>query len=108
LTNNLQQAPISKQQAKERIMAAKDAEMPAHHPLGEEVEEITKHLAALRKDMDKLGAVIGRAGGHQVERAQDAMNDAVAAVEASVRQNPISALGIALGVGFLFGVILRR
>jgi len=89
-------------------MAAKDAEMPAHHPLEEEVKEIAKHLANLRKDIDELGAAIGRAGGHQAERAQDAMNEAMTAVEASVRRNPISALGIALGVGFLFGVILRR
>ena len=32
------------------MAAAKDAEMPTHHALREEVETIAKHLATLRKD----------------------------------------------------------
>jgi ElaB/YqjD/DUF883 family membrane-anchored ribosome-binding protein len=89
-------------------MAAKDAEMPAHHALSEEVAEITKCLAILRKDLEGLTGSITRAGGHQVERVQDAASEALAAVEASVRRNPAQALGIALGIGFLVGVVLRR
>jgi ElaB/YqjD/DUF883 family membrane-anchored ribosome-binding protein len=89
-------------------MAAKDAEMPAYHALGEEIGEIGKHLRTLRKDIEGLTSSISRAGGHQAERAQDAIHDAAAAVENAVRRNPISALGIALGVGFLVGIILRR
>jgi ElaB/YqjD/DUF883 family membrane-anchored ribosome-binding protein len=89
-------------------MAAKDAEMPEHYRMQEEVKEIAAHLAALRKDIEGLTGSIARAGGHQAERAQDALNEAAAALEASVRRNPVSALGIAAGVGFLLGVVLRR
>jgi ElaB/YqjD/DUF883 family membrane-anchored ribosome-binding protein len=89
-------------------MAAKDAEMPSHHALSEEIQEIAKHLATLRRDVEGLTGSIARAGGHQAERAQDATHEAVAAIETAVRRNPASALGIALGIGFLVGVVLRR
>lgn len=89
-------------------MAAKDADMPDHYPLSDEVKEIAKHLAALRKEAEGLTGSLARAGGHQAERAQDAINDAAVAIEAAVKRNPLSTLGIALGVGFLLGVILRR
>jgi ElaB/YqjD/DUF883 family membrane-anchored ribosome-binding protein len=92
----------------EREMAAKDAEMPTHHALSEEIQEIAKHLATLRKDIEGLTGSISRAGGHQAERAQDAANEAITAIETAVRQNPTSALGIALGIGFLVGVVIRR
>ena len=89
-------------------MAAKDAEMSTHRALGEEVEAIAKHVASLRKDIEGLAGSIAQAGSHQAERVQDAANEAVSALETAVRRNPTQALGIALGIGFLVGVILRR
>jgi ElaB/YqjD/DUF883 family membrane-anchored ribosome-binding protein len=89
-------------------MAAKDAEMPTHHALSEEIVEIAKHLQTLRKDIEGLTGSIARAGGHQAERAQDVASEAVTALETAVRRNPASALGIALGIGFLVGIVLRR
>ena len=89
-------------------MAAKDADMPSHTALGEEVKEIAKHLQSLRKELDGLTGSVVRAGGHQAERAQDAMKDAVAAIEEATKRNPTQAIGVALGIGFLLGIILRR
>jgi ElaB/YqjD/DUF883 family membrane-anchored ribosome-binding protein len=89
-------------------MAAKDAEMPTHQALSEEIEKIAKHLATLRQDIEGLTGSIARAGGHQAERAQDAANEAVAALETAVKRNPTVALGVALGIGFLVGIVLRR
>ena len=89
-------------------MAAKDAEMPTHHALSEEIVEIAKHLQTLRKDIEGLTGSIARAGGHQAEHMQDVASEAVTALETAVRRNPASALGIALGVGFLVGIVLRR
>jgi ElaB/YqjD/DUF883 family membrane-anchored ribosome-binding protein len=89
-------------------MAAKDAEMPDHHALSEEILEIAKHLQTLRKDIEGLTGSIARAGGHQAERVQDVTSEAVTALETAVRRNPASALGIALGIGFLVGIVLRR
>jgi ElaB/YqjD/DUF883 family membrane-anchored ribosome-binding protein len=89
-------------------MAGKDAEMPSQQALSEDIQEIAKHLANLRKDLEGLTGQIRRAGDHQLERAQDTAGEALKAVEDAVRQNPLSSLGIALGLGFLVGIVLRR
>jgi ElaB/YqjD/DUF883 family membrane-anchored ribosome-binding protein len=89
-------------------MAVKDADMPKHHTLGEEVDAIAKHLASLRKDIEGLADSIAQAGSDQAERAQDAASEALSALETAVRRNPTQVLGIALGIGFLVGVVLRR
>jgi hypothetical protein len=47
-------------------------------------------------------------GEHQIERVQDKASDAVTAVETAVRRDPVTALGIALGLGLLLGIAIRR
>ena len=89
-------------------MAAKDAEMPDHHALSDEIVAIAKHLQTLRKDIEGLTGAVARAGGHQAERVQVVASEAVTALETAVRRNPAQALGIALGIGFLVGIVLRR
>jgi ElaB/YqjD/DUF883 family membrane-anchored ribosome-binding protein len=89
-------------------MAGKDAEMPSQQALSEDIQEIAKHLATLRKDLEGLTGQIRRTGDHQLERVQDTAGEALKAVEDAIRQNPLSSLGIALGVGFLVGIVLRR
>jgi ElaB/YqjD/DUF883 family membrane-anchored ribosome-binding protein len=88
-------------------MAAKDAEMSTHHALREEIDAIAKHLATLRKDIEGLTGSIARAGSHQAERVEDAASEALGAIETAVRRNPTKALGVALGIGFVVGLILR-
>ncbi len=89
-------------------MAGKDAEMQSQQALSEDIQEIAKHLANLRQNLEALTGQVRRAGDHQLERAQDAASEAVKVVEDALRQNPLSALGIALGIGFLIGILLRR
>ena len=89
-------------------MAAKDAEMPTHTALREEADKIAKHLQTLRKDIEGLTGAVAQAGGHQADRAKDAANEVLAAIEDAVKRNPTKTLGIALGIGFLVGVVLRR
>jgi ElaB/YqjD/DUF883 family membrane-anchored ribosome-binding protein len=89
-------------------MAAKDAEMPTHHALSEEVEALAKHLATIRKDIEGLAGAMAQAGSDQAERVQDAAIEALGAIETAVRRNPTQAIGIALGIGFLVGIVLRR
>ncbi len=89
-------------------MAAKDAEMPSHHALAEEAEVLAKHLARIRKDIEGLAGAVAQAGGDQAERLHDAASEALRAIESSARRNPMQTVGIALGIGFLVGVILRR
>jgi ElaB/YqjD/DUF883 family membrane-anchored ribosome-binding protein len=89
-------------------MAAKDAEMTTKKALSDDIQEIANHHDNLRKDLEALTRQIRRTGDHQIERMQDSAGEALKAVEDAVRQNPVSALGIALGLGFLVGIVLRR
>ena len=89
-------------------MASKDAEMPDHRALSEEIQEIAKHLANLRGDIENLTGSIARTGEHQMHRVQDKASEAVTAVEDAVRRDPVTTLGIALGLGLLLGIVMRR
>lgn len=89
-------------------MAPKDADMPSHHALSEDIQEITRHLAGLRRNIENLTDSVTRAGSHQADRVQDAASEAVTALEDAVRRDPVTTLGIALGIGFLLGIVLRR
>jgi ElaB/YqjD/DUF883 family membrane-anchored ribosome-binding protein len=93
---------------KEEDMASNDAEMPSHQALSEEIREIAKHLATLRRDVEGLTGQLKRSGEHQIERAQDKASEAITALETAVRRDPVTALGIALGLGLLLGIAIRR
>ena len=56
-------------------MASNDAEMPSHQALSEEIQEIAKHLATLRRDVEGLTGQLKRSGEHQIERAQDKLSN---------------------------------
>lgn len=82
-------------------MAPQDAEMPSHQALSEDIEQI-------RRDIEALTSSIKSASSHQAELAQDKANEALIALETAVRREPVKTLGIALGAGFLVGILLRR
>jgi ElaB/YqjD/DUF883 family membrane-anchored ribosome-binding protein len=88
-------------------MAPNDAEMPTAQGLNEDLQEISKHVASLREDLEALAGDARRAGRHQVEHMQSAAEAAVAEVADAVRRNPLTALAIAAGAGFLYGVLRR-
>jgi ElaB/YqjD/DUF883 family membrane-anchored ribosome-binding protein len=88
-------------------MAPNDAEMPTAQGLNEDLQEISKHVASLREDLEALAGDARRAGRHQVEHMQSAADAAVAEVAEAVRRNPLTALAIAAGAGFLYGVLRR-
>lgn len=82
-------------------MAPQDAEMPSQQALNEDIQQI-------RRDVENLTNSLKRAGTHQAERVQDKANDALVSLEDAVRREPIKTLGLAVGVGFLLGILLRR
>ena len=49
-----------------------------------------------------------RMASKQFDRAQDVAVDAYDETEAAIRRNPLTAVAIALGIGFLLGVVLVR
>ena len=89
-------------------MSPNDAEMPNQRALSEDLQEIAAHLARLRKDLDNLASSIGRTGSHQAEHVQEQASEALGAVGDAVRRDPLTSLAIALGIGFLLGILLRR
>ena len=89
-------------------MAPNDAEMPNRHALSEDIEEIAKHLASLRKELDNLAGSIERTGSHQAENLQDQASEALGALEDAVKRDPLTTLAIALGLGFFLAILLRR
>lgn len=88
-------------------MAANDAEMPDRQALRDDLNEIAKHVTSLREEIEGLTGSLARAGGHQIHRIQSTANHAVGALEDAVRRDPLSAIGIALGVGLLLGILRR-
>jgi ElaB/YqjD/DUF883 family membrane-anchored ribosome-binding protein len=89
-------------------MAPNDAEMAARQGLGDDVDQISRDLAGLREDLKWLADDVKRLGSHQLEGMQGAANAAIEEVEAAARRNPLAAVAIALGAGFLYGALTRR
>ena len=85
-----------------------DAEMPDNKALSEDLQEIAEHLSNLRADIGGLVGSIGATGSHQADALQGQAIDALEAVEDAVRREPLKSLAIAVGVGFLLGVLMRR
>jgi hypothetical protein len=77
-------------------MAPNDAEMAARHGTTEDRQRIADDMAALRADLKGLTEDVKRLGSHQVEDMQ-----AVAAAA-------LTSIAIALGAGFIYGVLTRR
>jgi ElaB/YqjD/DUF883 family membrane-anchored ribosome-binding protein len=79
--------------------------MPTHTP---EAQELANQIDAIRADLQNLSSTVGRIANKQINRAQDKAVDAANEAEAAIRRNPLSAVAIAVGLGFLFGVFTRR
>jgi ElaB/YqjD/DUF883 family membrane-anchored ribosome-binding protein len=80
----------------------------ARHGLGDDMDQIAKDLAGLRADLQGLTGDVKSLGGHQIENMQDTANAALEEVATAVRRNPLTAIAIALGAGFIYGVLTRR
>jgi ElaB/YqjD/DUF883 family membrane-anchored ribosome-binding protein len=59
----------------------------------------------IRDNIKDLGSGVGDMATHQYERAHDAVTDTFQEAGNTVRRNPLTAIGIGLGVGFLFGLV---
>jgi ElaB/YqjD/DUF883 family membrane-anchored ribosome-binding protein len=70
--------------------------------------ELTDRIADIREDLQKLISMVGRLANSQLSRTQDAAVRAVDDFEEAIRRNPLSALGVAFGFGFLFAIFMRR
>jgi len=66
-------------------------------------EELADQIEAIRADIQSLTSTVSRVANKQLGQAK-AMSNA----EDAIRENPVSAVAIAAGLGFLFGIFTRR
>jgi ElaB/YqjD/DUF883 family membrane-anchored ribosome-binding protein len=59
----------------------------------------------VRDTVQDMGSSVGDMAARQYERAQDTVVDALRETGSAVKRNPLTAIGIGLGVGFLFGLM---
>ena len=71
-------------------------------------EDVSVQIDAIRADIQNLTSTVSRIANKQLGRAQDRAIEAANEAEDAIRRNPLSAVAIAVGLGFLFGVFTRR
>ena len=81
--------------------------MPPQTP-SPEAQELANQIEAIRADLQNLTSTVSRIANKQINRAQDKALDVANEAEEAIRRNPLSAIAIAVGLGFLFGVFTRR
>jgi ElaB/YqjD/DUF883 family membrane-anchored ribosome-binding protein len=75
---------------------------------GRDADDLANQMAAIRADLQNLTSTVGRIAGKQVNRAQDKAMETAYEAEEAIKRNPLWAVAIAAGLGFLFGVFTRR
>ena len=70
--------------------------------------ELADQIDAIRTDIQSLTSTVSRIANKQLGQAQDKAVEAMSNAEGAIRENPVSAVAIAAGLGFLFGVFTRR
>lgn len=73
-----------------------------------EAAEMAAHIAAIRDEIQGLKSTVTAMANRQMGRAQDKAMEKAYEAEETIRRNPLSAVAIAAGLGFLFGVFTRR
>ena len=77
-------------------------------PQNPDTNELANQIDAIRADIESLTSTVGRMANKQLNRAQDKAMETANQAEEAIRQNPLSAVAVAVGLGFLFGVFTRR
>lgn len=75
----------------------------ANSPAGREAADTAK---AVGENVADFADDLSRKASKQFARAQDMAGDVYDSGHAAVRRDPVTALAIALGIGFLFGVVV--
>lgn len=73
-----------------------------------DADDLANQIAAIRSDLQSLTSTVTRIAKGQVNRAQDKAMETAYEAEEAIRRNPLQAVAIAAGLGFLFGVFTRR
>ena len=74
----------------------------ASSPAGRQAAETAKSVG---DEVGNFAGDVGRMASKQYGRAQDMAVDAFDEAHTAIRGNPLTAVAIALGIGFIFGVV---
>lgn len=81
---------------------------PASGTTTQDNQELADQVEAIRADIQSLTSTVARMANKQLNRAQDKAMETANEAEEAIRRNPLSAVAIAVGLGFVFGVFTRR
>ncbi len=73
-----------------------------------EADDLATQVDAIRADLLNLSSTVSRIAGTQINRAQDKARETAYEAEVAIRRNPLQAVAIAVGLGFMFGDFTRR
>ena len=73
-----------------------------------DAEDLAGQIDAIRADMQNLTATVSRIANTQMGRAQEKAMETAQDAQEVIKRNPLQAVAIAVGLGFLFGVFTRR
>jgi ElaB/YqjD/DUF883 family membrane-anchored ribosome-binding protein len=73
-----------------------------------DADDVASQIDAIRADIQSLTSTVSRIANKQLGRAQDKAMETAYEAEEAIRRNPLQAVAIAVGLGFLFGVFTRR
>jgi ElaB/YqjD/DUF883 family membrane-anchored ribosome-binding protein len=73
-----------------------------------DADDLANQIDAIRADIQSLTSTVSRIANKQLGRAQDKAMETAYEAEEAIRRNPLQAVAIAVGLGFLFGVFTRR
>ena len=79
-----------------------DADKKIHQPI-HQPNDLSSDVQEVRENIKDLGDSVGHMASRQYERAQDMATDAIQETGDAIQHNPLTAIAIGLGVGFLFG-----
>ena len=65
----------------------------------------TSDLEDIRDNLQDIGNSVGDMATRQYERAHDTVSDALRETSGAIQRNPLAAIGIGLGLGFLVGLV---
>jgi ElaB/YqjD/DUF883 family membrane-anchored ribosome-binding protein len=75
---------------------------------GRDTEDLAAQIDAIRADIQNLTSTVGRIANKQLGHVQGRAIERAQEAEEAIRRNPLSAVAITMGLGFLFGVFTRR
>jgi ElaB/YqjD/DUF883 family membrane-anchored ribosome-binding protein len=68
--------------------------------------DLSSDVQEVRENIKDLGDSVGHMASRQYERVQDVATDAIQETGDAIQRNPLTAIGIGFGAGFVFGLAM--